>query len=380
MKINNIIIKHLSGVKSNQIDEFSFKDNEVITIGRSEDSMVRFDSDKEIGVSRNHAVIRKGDTPGQFFVEDNKSMNGVLLNEEKISGSKEVFPGDTIQLGLKGPKFMFDLDPRPVGNKATQLMQTVAPTQELIIEQQIPQNSEVKQGIGKETFERAIVIERKKSMTNMAAILGGLVLILGTLGFAFKDDFFPPPPPPPEDKEEPVKGPSLADIVQTNMNKVVSIETGWKLMHAPTGDEIYHEYMEYADPETKKKYNLPVFIERQPGQIEPALGLRKNVSNGKPIAAVGMGTGFVIDKDGYIMTNKHVTSSWQMTPYSFSETTGILFKFEGGKWINKGYTKAPYWVPGQTTSFGREPIVGKILTAETTFLDVIFSKTIQRIQ
>jgi len=378
MKINNIIIKHVSGTKSNQIDEFNFKDNDIITLGRSEDCMVRFDSDKEIGVSRNHAIIRKGDTSGQFYVEDNNSMNGVLVNEEKISGPKEIFPGDTIQLGLKGPKFSFDLDPRPVGNKATQLMHTVAATQELSVEEPHSPSPEVKQGIGKETFERAIVVERKKSMANMAAILGGLVLIVAALGFTFKDKLFPDPIVP--DPWEPPVELTLEDIVQDNMNKVVSIETGWKLIHAPTGDEIYHEYMEYTDPNTKQKYNLPVFIEMEPGKIEPSLGLRKNIGNGKPIASVGMGTGFVINKAGYIVTNKHVISSWRQEPYSFNDSQGILFKFEGGKWANKGITNAPNWIPGKTTVFGREPIQGKILTAETTFLDVIFSKTIQRIK
>jgi len=378
MKINNIIIKHLSGIRSNQVDKFNFDATNEITLGRSEDSMVRFDSDKEIGVSRNHATLSKGVSDLQFFIEDKNSMNGVLVNEEKISGRREIFPGDSIQLGLKGPKFVFDLDPRPVGNKATQLMQTMAATQELSSEEPLVSSPQAKQGIGKETFERAIVVERKKSMASMAAILGGLVLMIAALGFTFKDSIFPPPPPPP--LPIPVdQGTTLADIVQNNMNKVVSIETGWKLIHAPTGDEIYHEYTTYTDPATKEKYNLPVFIDRGNGKVEPSLGLRKNIQNGKPIASIGTGTGFVIDKEGFIMTNKHVTSSWKMTPYSFDVRQGVLFSYVNGKWVNKGLTNSPYWIPGKSTLFGREPIVGKILTAETTFMDVVFSKTVQRI-
>jgi len=380
MKINNIIIKHISGTKSNQIEEFRFKDNDVITLGRSEECLIRFDSEKEIGVSRNHAIIRKGDTPGQFFVKDNNSMNGVLVNSEKIGGSEEIFPGDTIQLGLKGPKFSFDLDPRPVSNKATQLMHTVAATQELSIEEPHSIVPEVKQGIGKETFERAIVVERKKSMTNMAAILGGLILVIAALGFTFKDKIFPEPVTKVINVIPPDNSQSLTEIVQSNMNKVVSIEVGWKLIHTPTGDEIYHEYMEYVDPSTEQVYNLPVFIEIEPGKIEPSLGLRNNLINGQPIASVGGGTGFVIDKEGYIMTNKHVTSSWKSEPYGFSEAQGILFSLQGGQWVEQGLVEAPYWVPGNTTLFGREPIAGKIITAETTFLDVVFAKTVQRIK
>jgi len=377
MKINNIIIKHVSGSRSNQVEEFNFQETNKITLGRSSDSMIRFDSENEIGVSRNHAYIRKEGTDGQFFVEDNNSMNGVLVNGEKISGTKEIFPGDKIQLGLKGPMFSFDLDPRPVINKATQLMNPIAATQEVSIE--IPEPIlDKKQSVGKETFERAIVVERKRSMTNMLAILCGLFVITGALGFTFKDKLFPEP----EIIYDPVRdpeGPTLEDIVQSNMNKVVSIETGWKLIHAPTGDEIYHEYMEYKDPQTNKSYNLPVFLELKQGTVEPSLGLRKNVKNGQPIASAGTGSGFVIDKKGFIMTNKHVASSWRSEPYGFRDTQGILFSFQGGKWVNKGLVQSPYWVPGGTTLFGREPIVGKIISAETTYLDVVFAKTSQRI-
>ena len=381
MKINSIIIHHVSGLRSNQIDEFKFDDNDVISIGRSADSMIRYDADKEAGVSRNHATIKKGATPGQFFVEDNNSMNGVLVNDMKISDSVEIFPGDSIQLGLKGPKFTFDLDPRPVGNKSTQLMDTAAPTQELVIDDQAASSQPVKHGIGKETFERAIVVERKKSMLNMAAVLVGLVLLVGALGFTFRDKIFPEPLEPQTIIVNNDDGkPSLADIVGNNMNKVVSIETGWKLVHAPTGDEIYHEYAEYIDPTTEQAYNLPVFIDLGDGNVEPSLGLRKNIINGQPISSIGTGTGFVIDKEGYIMTNKHVTSSWKLAPYNFSEGQGILYSFNGAEWVQQGIIDAPYWVPGNTTLFGREPIVGKTITAETTFMDVVFSKTVQRIK
>jgi len=380
MKINSILIHHVSGLRSNQIDEFKFEDNDIISIGRSAESMVRFNSDKEVGVSRNHATIRKGATPGQFFIEDNDSMNGVIVNDAKISGSVEIFPGDSIQLGLKGPKFTFDLDPRPTANKSTQLMDTAAATQELVIEESAAIQSK-KDGIGKETFERAIVVERKKSMFNMAAVVGGLVILLGTLGFTFRDKIFPEPLEPKtiivnngDDK------PALAEIVANNMNKVVSIETGWKLIHAPTGDEIYHEYAEYKDPTTEQVYNLPVFIDLGDGNVEPSLGLRKNIINGQPISAIGAGTGFVIDKEGYIMTNKHVTSSWKLAPYNFSEGQGILYSFNGQEWVQQGIIDAPYWIPGNTTLFGREPIAGKTITAETTFMDVVFSKTVQRIK
>lgn len=378
MEIKNIIIKHVNGIKLNQIEEFNFNDNDVITLGRSEDSLIRFDSDKELGVSRNHAIIRKGNTPGQFFVEDTKSMNGVLVNEEKINGSREIFPGDNIQLGLKGPKFQFDLDPRPAGSKATELMTITPATEEISIEPANTPAANAKTGIGKETFERAIVVERKRSMTNFAAILGGLILLVGALGFTFKDTLFPAPqdviiPPPPPTNEL-----DAIEISKQNMKKVVMIETAWKLVHAQNGDDIYHEYLTYVDDATGVTHRLPAFIEVEPGVVEPSLGFRNDVNDGEPISSAGTGTGFVVGKDGLIMTNKHVATPW-ITPYSFPEQQGILLSFNGKEWIINGLIESPQnWVPSRTTIFGREPISGRGVTGETTYLDVVFGKTEQR--
>ncbi|MEL6989672.1 MAG: serine protease, partial [Bacteroidota bacterium] len=168
-------------------------------------------------------------------------------------------------------------------------------------------------------------------------------------------------------------------IAAANMNKVVLIETGWKLVHARYGDDIYHEYTNYEDPKTKKKYQLPVFLEVEPNVIEPLLGLRKNVQLGEPIASSGSGTGFVVDEDGLIMTNKHVTSSWKLVPYYFPVQQGVLLKVVNGKWQNAGIINAPKnWIPGNTKLFGREPISGTTVTAENTYMDVTFAKTSQR--
>ena len=378
MKINKIIIQHVSGSKTNQKDEFDFSKNDSISIGRSTDSMIKFDPDVDAGVSRAHAVLRKGNEQGQFFIEDNKSLNGVLVNNEKINGIVEVFPGDHIQLGLKGPEFIFDLDPRPTINKATQLMEPVAATQEMTIEESVPA-APIKQGIGKETLERAIVVERKKSYKNVAAIMAGIVLLCGAMAFTFKDKLFPAKEIVTE-KTTVIRDVMDAEsIASENMNKVVLIETGWKLVHAKYGDDIYHEYTMYEDPKTKQKYQLPIYMEVEPNVIEPLLGLRKNVQLGEPISARGAGTGFVVDEDGLIMTNKHVTSSWRSVPYNFPVQQGVLLRVVNGKWANAGIIESPRnWIPGNTTLFGREPISGKTVTAENTYMDVTFAKTSQR--
>jgi S1-C subfamily serine protease len=384
MKINKIIIRHIEGSKANQNDEFSFSKNNTITLGRSADSNVQFDPESDNGVSRQHAVITKGEANGQFFIEDNNSLNGVFVNGEKISSKTELFVGDNVQLGLKGPKFSFDLDPRPIGAKATELMQVYAATQEIAIDEVeaelIQEPSKI--GIGKETFERAIVEERKRSTFNVAAMLIGGLLIAAALAFAFRDQWLPEPPPPVEPPIIDIpKQFDAAAIAEANMNKLVLIETGWKLAHGQLGDDIYHEYTIQEDPKTKEKYSVAVYLEASPGIIEPLLGLRRNVPNGEPIASGGTGTGFVIDEKGHIMTNKHVSSSWKLMPYNFPQSAqeGILLRSVNGKWENVGKVRAPRnWIPGNTKLFGKEPISGTGITAEITYMDVTFAKTSQR--
>ena len=382
MKVNSIIIRHISGTKSNQIEEFSFDDNDVITIGRSEDSMVQFDSDKEIGVSRNHATLRKGNQEGQFFVEDNNSMNGLLVNEEKISGSKEIFPGDKIQLGLKGPKFEFDLDPRPESSQATELISIAADTEEMSLQEtSIVQPSKQKVGIGQETFERAIIVERKKSTINMLAIFGGFILLFSALGYTFKDKLFRSKQLEVIKQEKVIiqkEGLDGVEISKSNSKKIVKIESGWKLVHAMNGDDIFHEYLTYKDEKTGEQYRLPAFIEVEKGVLEPSLNFRKNTQDGEAIASIGGGTGFVVGKDGLIMTTKNVATPW-VTPYYFPSRQGILLAVENGKWVMKQIIECPRnWIPANTRLFGREPISGRGVTGETTYLDVVFAKTERR--
>lgn len=56
-------------------------------------------------VSRRHAQIRS--EAGRFIVEDNKSFNGTLVNEKRITGMAVLSPDDQIRLGLGGPVLRF---------------------------------------------------------------------------------------------------------------------------------------------------------------------------------------------------------------------------------------------------------------------------------
>src|ERR1700734_4506605 len=109
-----IVIAHLSGSKVNQIDQFDLAGLQEITLGRDPKSTVAYDLQRDDAVSRRHAVIRlKNDKELYFRLADLNSSNGTMLNGERIGGEVELLPDDVIELGSGGPRFTFDVQPRP---------------------------------------------------------------------------------------------------------------------------------------------------------------------------------------------------------------------------------------------------------------------------
>jgi pSer/pThr/pTyr-binding forkhead associated (FHA) protein len=109
-----VLIQHLTGSKINQIDQIPLDGLTEITIGRDPGSTISFDALRDDAVSRRHAIINvaQNETPS-FRITDLGSRNGTLINGDTISGEVELAPGDIIELGKGGPKFSFDVQPRP---------------------------------------------------------------------------------------------------------------------------------------------------------------------------------------------------------------------------------------------------------------------------
>lgn len=385
-EIKHIIIKHLNGSKANQIEEFDYQANDTISFGRATTNDLQFDSEEDNAVSRQHGSIAKGAVAGSFTLSDNNSLNGTYLNGQKITGTETLKPGDEISLGAKGPKFLFDVNPSMVDSAATQLINipNMEATREFSVQED---DAPVKEGIGKQTFERAIVTERKRSQKTLISVLGAILLVGTTLGYTFKDTIFPEPLEPStkvvERTTEVVRDAFSPEVIaRENTDKVVFIEFGFKLMHVPTGDDIYHQYTKQKDKKTGQEYKVPLFIEMEPGVIEPLLGLKKDVPVGKAIAMSQLsGTGFVVDEDGYILTNKHIAEPWKY-PYAFppEASEGMLYQMVNGEWKITGTVKAPtQWIPSESKFFGREPVSGKILNGQSTYMHVTFAKTDSRI-
>src|SRR6185369_4337709 len=132
------------------------------------------------------------DDPPKFEIRDNNSRNGIFVNKNRVKGSVALEVGDEVQLGLNGPVFSFDISPRPqnmmAATRMVEIPTSIKPT--TISDVQPVEAAPVKTGLGKQTVERMLVSERKKAGNKMAIVLVSLLVVLGALGYVFKDKLF----------------------------------------------------------------------------------------------------------------------------------------------------------------------------------------------
>ncbi|MFN2501455.1 MAG: FHA domain-containing protein, partial [Pyrinomonadaceae bacterium] len=73
-----------------------------LTIGRSETCTIRFDPATERVASKQHAFIEA--RADGFYLTDNNSTNGTLVNGHRIETVYKLSSGDEIQFGINGVK------------------------------------------------------------------------------------------------------------------------------------------------------------------------------------------------------------------------------------------------------------------------------------
>src|ERR1035438_8736807 len=198
----NIVIRHLSGTKANQVEEIPLQGFREVLIGREANAHVRFDADREDLVSRNHArIVRDPADPNGFLLTDLDSRNGTFINRQRICGASRLQHGDRVQLGPSGPEFAFEIDPPPAA-RPTRLAESspAPPTREAPMGSSVSgtavppgmagtrQGSDAPRPVGRATVERLVgeVATQMKgeSRKNMwVAVIGILVVLVAAAAY-----------------------------------------------------------------------------------------------------------------------------------------------------------------------------------------------------
>lgn len=327
-----IIIRHIAGAKINRIDPFALADTKEIAFGREAGSTVTYDSPKDDVVSRRHAILRvKKDDPLTFELEDLKSSNGTFVNNERVTGTTEILPEDTVEFGKGGPKFTFDVQPRPASMQArTRVMSAIdATATRAVVTTTAAQTAQtatasqtaaqpVKTGIGKNTVMMMLSDERKKTsqvwLGAMAAVIAFILVGGGTLYWRLKQDSDAQVAQVAAQSASTTSnelakmksnlGMTAGEIAKRFTNATVYIEASWRVVDAGTGKPLFHKTVDL------NKERMPAYVALPNGKIVRWLTTSDESRTNLRIGGAHSGSGFVISDQGFILTNKHVAAAW----------------------------------------------------------------------
>jgi serine protease Do len=415
--MERIVLRHLSGSKASQVEEFPLAHFRELIFGRDPSASVRYDPNRDDLVGRQHAkIIQDPADPSQFIITDLNSRNGTFVNRQRIGGSVRVSPGDTVQFGAGGPEFQFDVEPRPQADMRPTRMEgttasygsspaTTPPTRMGSGPSQMPSSGSMPMGpgptmpaagtVGKATVER--MIAQNKSDSRKVIFIGGtalifiVVIVAGVLIYhqissnkelasdtkaALSAAAASAPMTP-------------ADIAKAYTSSVVYIEAGWKLIYTSNGGQVYHKFVpnQWRDPKGALHYivndgrsSVAAYVLVGQNTVEPLLTLDNRA--GPPIGGEHSGTGFAVTGDGFILTNRHVGATWR-TSYRFPQaaTPGVVISGGGIQLKPDGtplLVAAPGdWVPSETKQAGQTLQGG--FDGRNDYLNITFAKNELRI-
>jgi len=411
--MERIVLRHLSGSKANQVEEFPIAHFKELIFGRDPSSSVKYDPNIDDLVGRQHARIMQDPADQtQFTLTDLNSRNGTFVNRQRIVGSVKISPGDMVQFGAGGPEFQFDLEPRPQqymqqtripgqGTTASygSTPATTPPTRMGTGSSPVPPTA-MPMGmgsmpppgsVGKATVERMISQTKSDSRKVMFVVAGALILIVILLaGVLVYHQISSNRQLASDINAVSANAPmSPADIAKAYTNSVVYIEAGWKLIYTSNGGQVYHKYItnQWKDQQGNLHYivndgrsSVATYVLIGQNTVEPLLTLDNR--GGLPIGGEHSGTGFSVTSDGFILTNRHVGATWR-TSYHFpdSATPGVVIS-NGGIALRPDGTPllvaAPSdWVPSETKQAGQTLQGG--FDGRNDYLNVTFAKNELRI-
>ncbi len=385
--VEQIVIRHVSGSKANQIEHISLGGVNEITIGRDPKSNIAFDASRDDVVSRRHAVIRvvRGDQIS-FRLADLGSNNGTFLNGRQIKGEEELLPEDSIELGKNGPKFVFDVQPQPANlvartrvidisdAAATRVIDTagIAARDAVLasdtgIQPPVPKfEPPPKVGVGKETVLHLLGEERRATSRVWISSLAGLAAFVALGGGAFywkqihdqnaeraelqraKEEMAKTVDEQQADlaqKTAEDRGLNAQDIVNQYGNATAQITRAWRVYDQTTGRPIFHQMVSFpAGKKDRKTYPAYVQLPRDLG-ISRWLTLEDDNRSNIPVGGRAQGTGFAVSEQGFMLTNKHVAAAWNLrfepedpaNRYRY----GWLYELGGGPGAKDSKLRAP---------------------------------------
>jgi serine protease Do len=364
-----IEIRHVAGSKANQIEQFQLDNLTELTIGRDPRSTIAFDPTRDDRVSRNHAVIRitKGDQLA-FRITDLGSSNGTKVNGSRVERETELLPEDRIEVGSGGPVIVFDVQPRPphmvartriTGAEVQPAATRIGPAPTSTTGGSVipPGTSGVpmpptKVGVGRETVQRMLGEERQKTSQKWMYTLAGVLVLVAVIGGGlwYKTN---------SDRQQAIKlagaaqqaaeaareeaqkksadlqaqvektsqqaarakGMTPEEVAGKFRNATVFVDFQWRLYDRDSLKPIFQKTV-LVDGELWNCYvNLGTDNSGNP-KIVRWLTTEDEGRTNVPIGSGGWGTGFVVNEDGFVLTNKHVAASWMtdFNQHSISET------------------------------------------------------------